>query len=280
MFDFLWLANARLLLLLNGFLAARPKLYEVGLILTDKFADLLVIATFALLWFWPRLKEREYLAVFPGTPQPLRQRIKTWPQRTRARWMNEVSREQSRAQFLVLALAGVLGYILARFIAFELDVPRPFATWLPVHAGVEGAFNDLRAFGSFPSDHAVLLAALPIALCFWDRSLALWWLGVGAILFVTRIAVGFHSPLDMIGGALIGVLITYPLFVLYRKRGRFQNAFNITARGFELSSAPYCYFLYAAAFAGALEFAMHFKHVLRALFTIRADLMMRFLGHV
>jgi membrane-associated phospholipid phosphatase len=276
MFDLFTLANARLMVALNHWVASSPSLYKLALHVTDKFSDLLTLATFAVLWFWPQAKEREYLQAYPDAPLSFFQKLKLWPRRVRYRWMNELTREESRAQFLVLGLTGVLGYVTARLIAFELNAARPFATVLPIRAGIPGAFEGLRTYGSFPSDHAVLLTALPVALFFWDRTLAYIWIGLALFFATARVAVGFHSPLDMAGGALIGVLYTYGGLWLYRKRGAFGRAFLIFARGFELRAAPYCFILYVLVALGSVEFAMHFQHVLDALFAMRGELLARF----
>lgn len=279
MFDFFRLADARIVVALNHWVASSPTLYLLALHVTDKFSDLLTLATFALLWFWPQASLREQLLVYPDLSLSFAQKLKLWPRSIRSRWMHALTREESRAQFLVLGFAGVLGYVTARIIAFELDVARPFATILPIHAGVPGAFEGLRTYGSFPSDHAVLLAALPVALLFWDRTLAYIWIGFSLIFAMARVAVGFHSPLDMAGGALIGGLLTFGGLGLYRRRGAFGRFFQTFARGFELSAAPYCYILYVLVAMGAIEFAMHFQHVLEALFVMRGELMARIGRH-
>lgn len=270
--DNLWLGNVRLLLALNHFAADRAGLYSLALLLTDKIADILTVATFALLWFWPQAGQRRHLQEYAAAPtHPFAQ---AWTN-LRTQLVMDLSREQSRAQFFVLGLAGATGYAIARLIAFELDIARPFTTYLPVRAAVPGAFEGLRTFGSFPSDHAVLLAALPVALLFWDRRLALMWFGLSFVLAITRVAVGFHYPLDMVGGAVIGVFVTTTAFGLYQRRGNFYNSFNILGRAADLKNVPYCYLLYFFMFLGALEFAMHFQHVLQILFTVRSELRSR-----
>jgi len=271
--EILWLGNARLLLALNHFTADHPTFYKLTLFATDKFADILTLATFALLWFWPQIKQRRHLQqhaaarlnFFGGAWENLRTQLAM-----------DLTREQSRAQFLVLGLAGVIGYSTARMIAFEMDISRPFMTYLPVRAPMEGAFEGLRTYGSFPSDHAVLLASLPVALLYWDRRLALLWAGISVILACARVAVGFHYPLDMVGGAVIGVLVTSTAFALYERRGAFHSVFTVLGKAFDLKNAPYCYVLYFLMVLGAVEFAMHFQHVLSMIFTLRGELLSRF----
>jgi undecaprenyl-diphosphatase len=276
MFEMFSLANLRLVLWLNHWVASEPGLYKTALHITDELSDLITLATFALLWFWPHPREREQLHPFPDAHIGFAQKLRELPANIRAQWILSLSREQSRAQFLVLGMAGVLGYVTARLLAFEIDAPRPFASWLPIKAGIPGAFEGLRTYGSFPSDHAVLLAALPTALFFWDRRLAYIWIVLSLLFGITRVAVGFHSPLDMVGGALIGLVYAYAGLWLYRQRGAWSRAFTVLARGYEMRAAPYCYLLYFITFLGAVEFAMHFQHVLDALFMLRGDLMMRF----
>lgn len=270
MLETLWLGNVRLLLALNHFTSNHTGLYKFGVLLTDKIADVLTLATFALLWFWPHVKQRRHLQVHAAAR--LNPFSDMWTNLRTQLAMN-LSREQSRAQFLVLGMAGAFGYAFTRLLAFELDISRPFVTYLPMRSGYEGAFDGLRTYGSFPSDHAVLLAALPAALLFWDRRLALLWLGLGIILGIARVAVGFHYPLDMVGGAVIGVLVTSLFFGAYEKRGSFRAVFDALGRSFDLKNAPYCYILYFLVLLGAVEFAMHFKHVLELLFTLRGDLL-------
>ena len=269
----LWLGNARLLLALNHFAADHPTFYKLALFATDKFADVLTVALFALLWFWPQMRQRQHLQQHGASR--LNPFAGTW-NNLRTQWAMDLTREQSRAQFLVLGFSGMVGYASARLIAFELDISRPFMTYLPVRAPMDGAFDGLRTYGSFPSDHAVLLAALPVALLYWDRRLAVFWAGLGIVLAFARVAVGFHYPLDMIGGAVIGVLVTSIAFALYERRGAFHNAFNILGKACDLKNAPYCYVLYFLMVLGAVEFAMHFQHVLEMIFTLRGELLSRF----
>jgi len=80
----------------------------------------------------------------------------------------------------------------------------------------------------------------------------------------------------MLGGALIGVLFTGVFLSLYQRGGKVYAAANTLARGFDLSNAPYCYLLYFLALLAGLEFAMHFKHVLETIFTLRAEIHGRF----
>ena len=246
------LADTRVLLWLNHFLARHPRLFELGLFVTDKGGDVATLGTIAWLWFW-----RTDSAGRPDE-RSLQQGAGSRP---------PITREESRARLIVFAAAGMAAYVTARLIAFALDVDRPFATYLPVR-GTPGAFEGLRTFGSFPSDHAALLGALPVALFWWNRRVAWTWTGLACLLAVVRVAVGFHYPDDMLAGAALGVAFSAAAMRLFDRRGTMHAAANWIASGF--SRSPQSYVLYALGALAVLEFAMHFRHVLWLLFTLKS----------
>lgn len=235
------LIDARILLWLNHPAASHPALFRFALLLTDKLGDAATLATIAWLWFW---RER---AGATGAPA--------------------MTRTESRARVIVFAVAGMAAYVTARLIAFAVDADRPFATFLPVH-GVPGAFEGLRTFGTFPSDHAALLGALPVALWFWSRRAAGLWAGVSLLLVVARVAVGFHYPSDMLAGAAIGAAFTFAAMWLFGRVPFIRRPLLWIARLFE--RPPVNYLLYAAGALAVAEFLMHFKHVLWLMFVLKS----------
>lgn len=239
------IADTRILLWLNHSLARHPRLYELALFCTDKGADIAMLATMAWLWFWPE---------FPADNTVPTER-------------STVTRQESRARLIVFAAAGMAAYVTARFIAFEVNVDRPFATYLPVH-GVLGSFDGLRTFGSFPSDHAALLGALPLALFYWDRRVAWIWMSLAVLLSLVRVAVGFHYPTDMVAGAGLGLSFSATAMALFDRSASVQMMAIWLAAGF--SRSPQKYVLYGLGSLVALEFAMHFRHVLGVLFALRS----------
>ena len=230
------LADARLLLWMNHWLAGHPWLYGLGLFLTDEGADVATLGTIAWLWFWRASR-------------------------------SPITRQASRARLIVFAGAGMAAFVTARLIAFALDVDRPFTTYLPVH-GTPGAFEGLRTYGSFPSDHAALLAALPLALFSWNRRVAWMWAGLALLLVVVRVAVGFHYPSDMLAGMALGLAFSAAAMRLFDRSEKVHATAIWVAGGF--SRAPQSYALYGLGALVVLEFAMHFRHVLRLLFVLRS----------
>src|SRR3954470_16259623 len=196
MAEYLSLADARLLLWLNHALAAHPRLYLAGLFFTDKASELALGLTALVLWFWPY-------------------KLTAWREREPDAGLSiSGARRASRARLIAFGVGGMSAYVVARLIAAELDRPRPFATYLPVE-GVPGAFEGLRTFGTFPSDHAALLAAVPVGFAYWSRGLGAGWAMAALFLMAVRVAVGFHYPLDMLSGGVIGVACVLVAMVVF-----------------------------------------------------------------
>src|SRR5438105_3218396 len=251
MTDYLKLADARILIWLNHALAGHPRLFVASLLITDKLADLAVLAMGAVLWVWPH-------------------RIPGWrAAEPDAQASVAAARRASRARLIVFGLGATAAYVTARLIAMHLDKPRPFASYLPVLA-VPGAFFGLREFGTFPSDHAALLGALPVAFACWSVALGWIWAVAALLLLALRVAVAFHYPYDMIAGGLIGAVFTAAAMALYDRNARVHGLALDVAGHF--SRRPHAYVLYGLLAAGALEFAFHFTHVLAALLWLRARL--------
>jgi len=59
---------------------------------------------------------------------------------------------------------------------------------------------------SFPSDHAILVAAVTIVLASLNRRLGAWLAAIGAVVLFSRVYIGVHYPTDVIGGAALGVI--------------------------------------------------------------------------
>lgn len=126
-----------------------------------------------------------------------------------------VLRQRVLAQRLLLLVEGTLAVIIARGILAELisffyPVARP-----AVALALDPLFSVSSA--SFPSGHASFFFALATVLFFHDRFWGSWFFAAALLNAVCRVVSGVHWPLDILGGAAIGVVAS--IFVRFIARG-------------------------------------------------------------
>jgi undecaprenyl-diphosphatase len=113
----------------------------------------------------------------------------------------------------------VIAVALADFAAAALkaivDRPRPF-----VHSAEVKVLVPRPHDASFPSGHAATSFAAATILSFAFPKAAPAFIVVAAAVAYSRVYVGVHYPLDVIGGAVLGVALAVGLwwFVLRRRR--------------------------------------------------------------
>jgi len=78
--------------------------------------------------------------------------------------------------------------------------------------------------GAFPSGHAATAFACATVLACWDRRLAVPAFVLAAAIAWSRVYVGVHWPLDVLGGAVLGVLVAIALLRLLRALRRSRPA--------------------------------------------------------
>jgi undecaprenyl-diphosphatase len=117
----------------------------------------------------------------------------------------------------VLLATLVSSLILSRVIITEViryfyHRPRPFL----VHDIV--ALINHSDSGSFPSGHMTLFFALSAVIYCYNRKLG-WLFFIGSVIMgMARIFCGVHYPLDIIGGAVIGIASTWIVYKLLNKQ--------------------------------------------------------------
>jgi undecaprenyl-diphosphatase len=127
--------------------------------------------------------------------------------RTGSEAARRLTRERLVATFIASIVAIIAGRLLAVTLPFRIR-PR----WEPTLGYIIPSSPDPNVFvnwSSFPSDHAILFAALATGFCFISVRLGvfvfLYYLLVGAF---PLMFLGYHYATDIIAGTIIGVLIS------------------------------------------------------------------------
>jgi undecaprenyl-diphosphatase len=103
------------------------------------------------------------------------------------------------------ALAAALSRILQLLMPYS---PRPmYDPHLPWKAPYGANFDALRDWSSFPSDHASLLFGIAIAILVVNRRLGAAALATACTLGLIRIYEGEHYLSDVLGGAILAILV-------------------------------------------------------------------------
>ena len=124
------------------------------------------------------------------------------------------SQYQRREKLQILFVAGV-STLIARFGIAELirlfyQRPRPFSALDNVQQLLTS--NEW----SFPSGHATFFFALSTAVYLYNKKLGVWFFVATILITISRVVAGIHYPSDIIGGAVIGIVVAYVVLCLTR----------------------------------------------------------------
>lgn len=107
---------------------------------------------------------------------------------------------------VTFASALIARYGVTELIRFFYHHPRP-----PVLQLVS------ESSWSFPSGHATFFFAFATAIYFYNKKWGIGFFIAAAVVTVSRVMAGVHYPSDIIGGAIIGVLVAYATYFVVRR---------------------------------------------------------------
>lgn len=117
-------------------------------------------------------------------------------------WRARAVGTRAVAMSLLAPLGTVVAFGVQQILVMLVSEPRPYAVH-PTALVLVAKTSD----PSFPSDHACVTAAVAIGLLFANRRLG-YVAAAGAVLMAaTRLYVGAHWPIDVIGGLTVGSLV-------------------------------------------------------------------------
>ncbi len=105
--------------------------------------------------------------------------------------------------FAVFAPAILSCFVFTQILKEIIARPRPFMSLPGVHLLV-----NIDGF-AFPSAHAAFFFALGLAMFYLDKAFGKRILVIAVVISVARVVAGVHYPLDILGGAVLGLLVAY-----------------------------------------------------------------------
>jgi undecaprenyl-diphosphatase len=115
--------------------------------------------------------------------------------------------------FVTVVVVDVVADVLSLILRQLTDRPRPFL----VHPLPRPLVHP-PSTGSFPSGHSTTAFACATVIAWADPRLAAPVFVLAALVAWSRVYVGVHYPLDVIGGAALGVLVAKALLTLLGAR--------------------------------------------------------------
>ncbi len=113
------------------------------------------------------------------------------------------SRKQKFHFFWVTAVSVVIASLgVTELIRFFYHRPWPFLLY-SLHPLISE--NEW----SFPSDHSAFFFAMAMAIYLYNKKWGIWFFIAAILMNISRIVAGVHYPSDILGGAMVGIVVGY-----------------------------------------------------------------------
>jgi len=118
----------------------------------------------------------------------------------------------------LMAICAGGSIVLGRLIITEIikrlySSPRPYI----ILEGVKKIIAGNTDYQSFPSGHTTIFFALATAIYFFNKKLGIVSFVVAILVGLSRIFVGVHWPIDILGGAVIGIVSGILVQIVFKK---------------------------------------------------------------
>lgn len=112
--------------------------------------------------------------------------------------------------FSLLILSGSLSWFIAGILKFLFHTPRPFMELDITPLIYQSGF-------AFPSQHTAVFSAIAISMFLINKKFAIIILILAIIIGVSRIILGVHYPIDILGGLLVGIITSFVITYFFKK---------------------------------------------------------------
>ncbi|HEY9634391.1 MAG TPA: phosphatase PAP2 family protein [Coleofasciculaceae cyanobacterium] len=178
-------------------------------------------------------------------------------------WFSKDSKTSStvnlRHRVLLVLLSCLPTYVVARISQSIFHRPRPLINMpLEIPPIFQAQFKEMReaftGFGSFPSDHAGLFFLFTTIVFTVNKRLGIFCLLVSLYYCALRVAVGYHWPSDILGGAVLGSLVALLMLSL-------EPRLNKILKNFVSQAERYPGIIYTVSFLFLCDFSQSFTNL-------------------
>ncbi len=120
-----------------------------------------------------------------------------------------VRKKEKMFTFSLLFLSGFFSWIAARMLKDFFQISRPYVTHNLIPLVNEPGY-------SFPSEHVTVFAALSVATFFLHKKSGILLAIATLCIALSRIVIGAHYPIDVLGGAVLGSLVGLLLIKVFK----------------------------------------------------------------
>lgn len=112
--------------------------------------------------------------------------------------------------FSLIFLSVIFSWVTAALLKIAFHIPRPF-----IQEGIAPLVYETGF--SFPSEHMTVFSALAMASYFLNKKLGIILFTGAFFVGVSRIVIGVHTPIDILGGFFVGFIIANIIIHFFKK---------------------------------------------------------------
>lgn len=116
------------------------------------------------------------------------------------------------SELMSVVMSMGVAWFISLIIKIITHIPRPFL----VHPSSQLLFL-YGGYNSFPSGHATIFFALATAIYYYSRFAGVLFYISAILISLSRVAAGIHYPIDIIVGAMIGIVVGRLIFMASQK---------------------------------------------------------------
>lgn len=125
---------------------------------------------------------------------------------------NHEDKKRGVQEIIMVVVIAIFAWFFAHFLKDIFNTDRPFIALQNVVQLLPH-----EADGAFPSGHATFYSALATMMWFYHKKIGIALGIVALIIGISRIISGIHWPVDILGGYVLGVLISVGVYFLIKK---------------------------------------------------------------